>query len=202
MHSASGISRKVQPPPMPRPRLVPFTSASRVPLPHSPASSTDSGNGTPERQLSQRAKVVKGGEAHSSGDELSVGYHYVQALGANPTEAAPSTFTVSTNMRSSFSSLQSDPRSSLSDGTFKTVIRAGERFKFSIPLKVSSGQVSQMEARLSSGRMLPHFLHVDFSSRRSVAEMYGVPSTEDVGELDIIIYDGNMWAAQVSLQVI
>ncbi|KAG6812751.1 hypothetical protein H0H92_000797 [Tricholoma furcatifolium] len=71
-----------------RPRLVPFTSASRVPVPRQPPGLQEDGRRMAKRVNSQTAKVwrrngeglVKG----NSNDELKMGLHYVQSLGADP----------------------------------------------------------------------------------------------------------------------
>ncbi|KAG6821185.1 hypothetical protein H0H93_004005 [Arthromyces matolae] len=69
-----------------RPRLVPFTSASRVPVPHRPSSPSGPRyeGATTKRVNSQSAKVwrrepLKGG----SNDDLKMGLHYVESLGAD-----------------------------------------------------------------------------------------------------------------------
>ena len=68
-----------------RPRLVPFTSAARVPIPRRPSSPLlDRGSPTSRRVASQSAKVWKSGSpqtSNSDGDELRMGLHYMQSLG-------------------------------------------------------------------------------------------------------------------------
>ncbi|KAF8074992.1 hypothetical protein FPV67DRAFT_608940 [Lyophyllum atratum] len=84
-------------PPLPtdsRPRLVPFTSATRVPVPRRPSSppglqNNSKGASPSKRVVSQTAKVwkknLKDGMAKGgSSDELKMGLHYVQSLGADP----------------------------------------------------------------------------------------------------------------------
>ncbi|KAG6866560.1 hypothetical protein C0991_002045 [Blastosporella zonata] len=73
-----------------RPRLVPFTSASRVPVPHRPSPpglERDDGSSS-KRVNSQKAKVwrrePKEGTRKGSSDELKMGLHYVQSFGAEP----------------------------------------------------------------------------------------------------------------------
>ena len=118
---ASGFSLQVQAPVpgMPaavetaRPRLVPFTSATRVPVPKMPSSffspeldGAKSGEGRGEaapgktkRVASQMAKVFRGQHAQAaalpaaeSADELSTGIEYVRALGDDGRDSlAPST---------------------------------------------------------------------------------------------------------------
>jgi axial budding pattern protein 2 len=89
-----------------RPRLVPFTSAARVPVPKMPSTTFDpaheqsvAGNvmGRTKRVPSQTAKVFRSVSTEkrfsqlegAPGDELSVGIEYVRALGNN--EVSPST---------------------------------------------------------------------------------------------------------------
>ncbi|KAG6886215.1 hypothetical protein C0993_010777 [Termitomyces sp. T159_Od127] len=95
MHSGRSTSGKsfITEPPIAagvRPRLVPFTSASRVPIPHCPSSpSLDCNGGSANKRVnSQSAKVWRReprGELGkgSSNDELKMGLHYVQSLGAD-----------------------------------------------------------------------------------------------------------------------
>lgn len=91
--SASGKSFITEPPIAAgaRPRLVPFTSASRVPAPHRPSSpSLEYDNKLANKRVnSQSAKVWRREprgklEKGSSSDELEMGLHYVQSLGADP----------------------------------------------------------------------------------------------------------------------
>ncbi|KAG6857457.1 hypothetical protein H0H87_003524 [Tephrocybe sp. NHM501043] len=91
--SVSGRSFVAEPPTVAggRPRLVPFTSASRVPVPHRPSSPPGierDGGSSSKRVNSQKAKVwrrdPKDGTGKGSSDELKMGLHYVQSLGADP----------------------------------------------------------------------------------------------------------------------
>ncbi|KAF9052265.1 hypothetical protein BDZ89DRAFT_1107574 [Hymenopellis radicata] len=205
VRSAISITSDIQP--SMRPRLVPFTSATRVPLPHMSVSSpTDSPD---VRQLSL---MVFGKSV--SGDELTMGIHYVRALGVDrrvgPTA---STLTVSTNVRSSFSSLESSQHGHGHPGleTVKMVARAGERFKFRVaidppsPVSTSTGSsIRRLRARLMTGDSLPRFLHADLNGRKNVGavEFYGVPSAGDVGELEVGIFEGAVCVGRVDLEVI
>ena len=88
-----------------RPRLVPFTSAARVPVPKMPSTTFDSvqdrsvaGNiqGKTKRVTSQMAKVFRSVSTEkrfsqaegAPGDDLSVGIEYVRALGGGNDEAS------------------------------------------------------------------------------------------------------------------
>lgn len=71
-----------------RPRLVPFTSASRVPVPHH-ADSPPGHISSNKRVISQTAKVWKadlkdGGANGETLDELKMGLHYAESLGVEP----------------------------------------------------------------------------------------------------------------------
>ncbi len=216
VRSAISITSDIQP--SMRPRLVPFTSATRVPLPHmSGLSPTDSPDGvidTSQRVASQTA-LVDGVRKSVSGDELTMGIHYVRALGVDPrvVGTTASTLTVSTNVRSSFSSLESSQHGHghPSLETVKMVARAGERFKFRVaidppsPVSTSSGSsIRRLRARLMTGDSLPRFLHADLNGRKNVGavEFYGVPSARDVGELEVGIFEGAVCVGRVDLEVI
>ncbi|KAG6891209.1 hypothetical protein C0995_008461 [Termitomyces sp. Mi166 len=96
IHSGRSVSGKsfITEPPIAagaRPRLVPFTSASRVPVPHRPSSPSheNDGGSSAKRVNSQSAKVWRrepkdGLGKGGSSDELKMGLHYVQSLGADP----------------------------------------------------------------------------------------------------------------------
>ncbi|SJL03459.1 uncharacterized protein ARMOST_06815 [Armillaria ostoyae] len=204
-----------------RPRLVPFTSATRVPVPSMSVTSPDSPESSfegPQRVASQKAFVEKqartpfsGVKKSGSGDELAIGIHYVHALGAeNPVNTAGSTLTVSTNVRSSFSSLESshDGHQTGEIEAVKMVARAGERFKFRIALEATSpgsyGGSRSLQARLVSGQKLPKFLHVDLNLRRGsgAVAFYGVPSAADIGEFDAGVYDGDVCVGRLYLEII
>ncbi|KAG7093553.1 hypothetical protein E1B28_007223 [Marasmius oreades] len=183
-----------------RPRLVPFTSATRVhvlqTLASSPESSTVSSIGS-TRVTSQTAATNMWKEAadaptqaitqSGSGDELSEGMHFVRALGADQApEAHPSTLTVSTNFRSSFSSLDSSTHGHGSEGkVVRMIVRVGEQFKFHVPLVGERKESRGLEAKLMSGKRLPAFLRVDYGNGTNNVEFYGLPGVKDFGDLDI-----------------
>lgn len=201
-----------------RPRLVPFTSSSRVPVPQTSPISPDgsqSSHGLSARVASQKARICKNGDDQvptDSRDDLSMGIHYVRELGSSrPVNTAPSTLTVSTNVRSSFSSIGSlpqGPANGRSDEAVKMLVRAGEQFKFRVSLRFpspASNKHRKLSARLSSGGVLPRFLHVDLNSnrRQEAVEFYGVPSQRDTGELDVGVYssEDGVCVARVILEI-
>ncbi|KAK1222104.1 polarity establishment/cellular polarization [Marasmius sp. AFHP31] len=208
-----------------RPRLVPFTSSTRVPIPQMSVSSPDPSDGgasiASARVTSQTATTTMWGDAvdvpqtptkSGSGDELSMGIHYVRALGGDPNghavEADPSTLTVSTNWRSSFSSLDSSTNGDGAEGkALRMIIRVGEQFKFRVPLLGGANEERALEAKLTNGKRLPGFLRVDLGDEKTGAvEFYGLPGVKDIGELDVrICVKGDMEGvclARVLLQIV
>ncbi|KAF7370655.1 Importin N-terminal domain-containing protein [Mycena sanguinolenta] len=145
-----------------RPRLVPFTSAARVPVPRVPSLSVEEPSGSPSRRVtSQRAVVLKedGVNRSPTADELSVGIHYVRSLGHPDVNPDPSTPTVSTHVRSSYSSLESSHHGHAAAGIMRTLVRTGEKFNFRVPVSLYSAasykRVRKLEAKLMSGKPLP-----------------------------------------------
>ncbi|KAH9846208.1 hypothetical protein C2E23DRAFT_744614 [Lenzites betulinus] len=177
-----------------RPRLVPFTSATRVPVPKLPtsffspdpnepvAAPTPEGAG-PKRVASQMAKVFRnvGGAAPPppAEDELSTGIEYVRALG-------------------------DDGRSLASRGVApvpRMLARVGERFRYRVTTTAATTLTGDkpvlLVARLTSGRPLPRFMKADFNAvpsgtgarvERRVVELSGTPIGAEVGELEIGVY--------------
>ncbi|KAJ7760497.1 hypothetical protein B0H16DRAFT_1532492 [Mycena metata] len=180
-----------------RPRLVPFTSATRVPIPRVPSLSVEDPSGSPSRRVtSQRAMVLKedGIKRSPTADELN-----------------PSTPTVSTNLRSSFSSLESSHHGHASAGSLmRTLVRAGERFKFRVAVSLYSAtsykKGRKLEAKLMSGKPLPKFLHVDLNGNKhsGAVEFYGVPGPRDLGEFNIAVYtvDDGACVGRVVVEVV
>ncbi|KXN86597.1 Axial budding pattern protein 2 [Leucoagaricus sp. SymC.cos] len=171
-----------------RPRLVPFTSSTRVPVPSLSPNAGPSTMGLPitdsffadgKRITSQKAKIMKMPASSQgtkemkrsgSGDELRMGLHYVQALGADNQIGTVTSPGVSSNVRSSFSSLESsNPGHKPSTGTpteKRVVVTPGQKFKFT--------------------------LHVDLNGieTRGTAEVSGESTKEDVGVITFGIYAG------------
>ncbi|RDB23344.1 Axial budding pattern protein 2 [Hypsizygus marmoreus] len=169
-----------------RPRLVPFTSASRVPVPQRPPSPLGprKENSPSKRVASQTAKVWRRESSSpdamgdlpqsTSGDELKMGLHYMQSLGSEQKVDLP------------------PPRdaAATSEAGLKTLVRSGERFRFRVPIP-SSTRSRKLEVKLVSGRPLPKFLHVDMSGVKinGAIELYGAPAFGDIAELTVGVYD-------------
>ncbi len=218
-----------------KPRLVPFTNSTRVPVPMPQIVAmgvpTPQGGGfTSNRITSQRAKVCKvdsqGTGAvvelasaptvnrSSTGDELSMGMHYVRTLGveqltvqrgagAGATGSSPTT----SNLRSSFTSLESSgplgrgerwgDEGAAARGRALQVPRAGA---------CGGGKAKGYYVKLTSGQALPKFVQLDLSgiAAKGVIEMSGVPTPRDIGEMTVGIYaehDGSC-AASVIIEVV
>lgn len=161
-----------------RPRLVPFTSSNRVPVPRIP--SGDNGNltanyGNPaglKRIASLSAEVEgKGSREEDLGS-------YVRAFGMDaPDDAVPS-----------FSSLVSSQTSvTTKSRPARFLARVGERFLFTIRVTEMADTV---DVRPVSGGQLPRFIHVNRTAgnKKNVVQLWGLPAAEDEGELEIGIY--------------
>ncbi|KAF7309753.1 MFS domain-containing protein [Mycena indigotica] len=188
-----------------RPRLVPFTSATRVPMPRTPPEEEDP-SGSPSRRVpSQKAVVLKESVRNSAADELSVGIHYVRTLGGD--QDGQMTPTTSTHGRSSFSSPESshlvhEPSSNM----LKAVqIRVGETFK--LPVAVPDYVATRkLEAKMIPGRTWPDFLQVDLNAHKhgDEVELYGCPAMRHVGEYRIGIYtvEDHSCVSRVDLRIV
>ncbi|KAG1864848.1 hypothetical protein F4604DRAFT_1882030 [Suillus subluteus] len=190
-----------------KPRLKQFTNSSRVPPPRSPSSNQTTLDVSPgtRRIASQTAKVYQDGRDahHASIDELRMGMHYVRTLGEG-----------SSNVRSvsdeSFSSLASSQPVGV--GTENTVsrfiVRTGEKFKFRIPMKSINGTYRKLEAKLMSGQALPHFLQLELkghgSNDKRVVEFYGIPTEQDLGEIQVGVFnaEGGECLAKVIVEIV
>ncbi|KAJ7623268.1 hypothetical protein FB45DRAFT_1061211 [Roridomyces roridus] len=150
-----------------------------------------SGSSGSRRVPSQKAVVLKNGVDKSpTADDLSMGIHYVRSLGGDP-----STPTVSSNHRSSFSSLESSHEGHAAVGSvMRTLVRAGEKFKFRVDVSLYSAasytKPRKLEAKLMSGKPLPKFLHVDLNGNKhaGAVEFYGAPGARDLGEFNVGVY--------------
>lgn len=210
-----------------RPRLVPFTSSTRVPVPSlSPNAGTNT-TGLPvvdsfftggQRIASQRARIVRmpgpgedaGSVKKSGSDELRMGLRYVQALGADNQLGAVASPGVSSNVRSSFSSLESSNvghKGPLGTPTEKRVlVTPGQKFKFlvrippvSIAARAQGTTTSttpvilprEYNVKIISGQPLSQ-LHVDLNGieTRGMAEVTGESTKEDIGVITFGIYAG------------
>jgi axial budding pattern protein 2 len=201
-----------------KPRLVPFTSSTRVPVPN-----PDGGGFTGNRIASQRAKVCKAEfkdevegsriNASATADELSMGLHYVRSLGAdqlavNNREGNGSSPALS-NMRSSFTSLESSHVGYKSEdglSVTRVLVRAGERFKFRIPISLLSAAGETCSIRLTSGQSLPKFIQSELScvATKELLELSGLATFRDLGEFNIGIFKETDGAclARIVLEVV
>ncbi|KIY45022.1 hypothetical protein FISHEDRAFT_67257 [Fistulina hepatica ATCC 64428] len=178
-----------------RPRLVPFTSATRVPVPSS-MDSADRLFGSLSSEGGRRVTSHKA-ELYKTGADQSV-------------RTTPSTLTVSTNMRSSFSSLESSHQGHGSGGPPRMLVRTGERFKFKVPVQMTNnattttGRATRLTAKMVNGQPMPKFLHMDLDSSRhnGNVEFYGSPITLNIGVYDVGIFRGAERVGQVVIDVV
>ena len=200
-------------------RLVPFTNASRVPVPDLPASLVAGradersdgvavGGRSKKRVTSQIANISNEPPRGQGPDELSVGMRYVRALGEDKEAGTLRIHSTS----DSFSSLESShrARSSLGSGMSagmrqqnerqRVLIRAGERFRFRVHIMSAATESQSAKprtymARQISGQPLPEFLNADFDAhegrRKDTVKFWGIPRREDVGEVSIGVFGGD-----------
>ena len=161
-----------------RPRLVPFTSSSRVPVPRIP--SGENGNLTAEYRNPAGLKRIASLSAEVEGKasrEEDIG-SYVRAFGMDaPDNAVPS-----------FSSLVSSQTSvTTKSRPARFLARVGERFLFTIHV---AEMAEMVDVRLVSGGQLPRFVHVNrmAGNKKNVVQLWGLPATADRGDLEIGIY--------------
>ncbi|KAJ3571830.1 hypothetical protein NP233_g3505 [Leucocoprinus birnbaumii] len=214
-----------------RPRLVPFTSSTRVPIPVLSPNAGPSTAGMPvadsffadgKRITSHKAQIMKlpapaagrsGMKQSGSAEELRMGLHYVQALGADTKSPKDVTSPgVSSNVRSSFSSLESSSagqnKASAGAPTEKrVVVTPGQKFRFlvrippvSIAARAQGTTASsstpvilprEYNVKIISGQPLSQ-LHVDLNGieTKGSAEVMGESTREDIGVVTFGIYAG------------
>jgi len=161
-----------------RPRLVPFTSSSRVPVPRIPFGDNGSlaaNYGSPAglKRIASLSVEVEG----KGSREEDLG-SYVRAFGMDTTD----------NAIPSFSSLVSSQTSvTTKNRPAKFLARIGERFLFTIHVAEMTDTV---DVRLVSGGQLPRFVHVNRMGgiSRNIVQLWGLPAIGDEGELEIGIY--------------
>ncbi|TFK29741.1 hypothetical protein FA15DRAFT_684616 [Coprinopsis marcescibilis] len=204
--STSYLSHENQPDPpegpLTRPRLVPFTSSTRVPVPRVPSMVGNPSSGGPvpvlniakSRITSQRAKIFNGkngglkadaGDAlrkSNSGDDLSMGLHYVRSLGAE-----------------SPSSGEENAKANTTKEVTRYVVRAGEKFHIRLQLAVTA---TKLEVRQMSGLDLPKFMDVDVSGAKGMVEFTGIALSRDLGEVTIGVYAEKECVSKIILEVI
>ncbi|KAF4569762.1 hypothetical protein EYR40_008741 [Pleurotus pulmonarius] len=197
-------------PPATRPRIVPFTSSTRVPVPRIPTGSGKEG-GKSRRIPSQKAQIVHDTEKSGSGDDLSLGIHYVRALGADQRTVGTNASmpTVSTNARSSFSSLESSHYDHSGPSMQRMLVRAEQKFHFRVPVFLEDSPTTYLQprsltARLASGLPLPKFLRADLRGKQQGSiEFYGTPGPDDIADYDVEIYSGeDKCVARVAVEVV
>ncbi|KAJ3515530.1 hypothetical protein NLJ89_g1706 [Agrocybe chaxingu] len=190
-----------------KPRLVPFTSSTRVPVPQATAVvvGAPGGNFPPKRVASQYAKVCKvdsngvsieeGVNPSGTSDELTMGIHYVRSLGADQLAVNTSSLgggsPVLSNIRSSFTSLESSHLGHRSEkGPMKVLVRTGEKFKFRVPIVSTGGKGKGYYVKQISGQPLPKFIHPDLNGigNKGVLELSGVATFKDIGDVSIGVY--------------
>ncbi|KAL1684220.1 hypothetical protein EV122DRAFT_200433 [Schizophyllum commune] len=181
-----------------RPRLVPF-KASRVPVPPmDPVAKRADGKGNRVTSYTAELHPKPSDVTKSpSGDDMSRALQYVEGLGADQRTigTAHSMLTVSTNVRSSFSSLESSHEGHADGGVprgQRLLWSAGQRFKTKVPVQVKPVKGLQLDAKLTSGQPLPRFMHadLDFGKHRGAVEITGTPMSTDAGEYEVGIYVG------------
>jgi axial budding pattern protein 2 len=164
-----------------RPRLVPFTSSSRVPVPRIPPG--DNGNLTADYGSPAGLKRIASLSAEIEGKgsrEEDLG-SYVRAFGMDPPD----------NAVPSFSSLVSSQASvTTKSRPARFLARIGEKFLFAIHVAEMSETV---DVRLVSGEQLPRFIHVNRmgGNKKNVVQLWGLPAIGDEGELELGIYTSN-----------
>lgn len=161
-----------------RPRLVPFTSSSRVPVPRIPYGDTgnltvDYGNPAGLKRIASLSVEVEG----KGSREEDLG-SYVRAFGMDPPDNAVSSFS---SLVSSQTSVTTKTRPA------RFLARVGERFLFTVHVAEMADMV---DVRLVSGGQLPRFVHVNRMAgiNKNVVQLWGLPAVGDEGELEIGIY--------------
>lgn len=203
--SVSGLSYASlpSPPSTGRPRLVPFTSSSRVPRlsvlsSPCPINAGDNAAWAASRVTSQRATLMSTDVRVSQ--DWSLGVHYVRALGEDRARSdqssASSTFDAALSVTNARQSRYSSGSFSLASSKYtardvagmvpRILTRTGEQFKFCIPAVGSDA--ATLTVRLLSGNPLPDFMRANTASG-SVAEVRGTPRKGDVGEVRLGVFD-------------
>ena len=176
---------------MVRPRLVPFTSSTRVPVPSPSAGPNtvgmpvaDSFFADGKRITSHKAQIVKipatgaGGVKRSgSVDELRMGLHYVQALGGD-NQGAMTSPGVRSNVRSSFSSLESSNVGKNKNSTGaptekRVVVTPGQKFKFIVRIPpITIAARAQGTVTSTTPVILPHEYNVKIISGQPLSQLH------------------------------
>ncbi|KAM5544509.1 hypothetical protein V8D89_002169 [Ganoderma adspersum] len=174
-----------------RPRLVPFTSAARVPVPKLPSSSffapdaaSPSLEGSKTRRVaSQMAKVFRNAAMAEPADAMAASAppatdgdgDGLQVVGQPDGEGERSLVVSSSSIESPQLDKGKRPGGARPPPIPRMLARTGERFRFRVPVAVSgsgppkrgagagagSSSKGGLEARLVSGKPLPRFIKVD-----------------------------------------
>ena len=189
-----------------RPRVVQFTSSSRVPVPKVPSDvmlrHDAPVTGRTTRVASQIAMVCNSDEPKRQGsmDGLNLGMHYVNTLGEKLEDATIS------------SSNSSTPKigQGKENAAVRRVVKAGEKFSIEVKLATQSSDYRKLEAKLASGEATPTFLHLEAMSYGSsdalkrTVEFYGVPVRADIGEysVEVLEEENGKRVAKLVIQVV
>ena len=180
-------------PAMVRPRLVPFTSSTRVPVPSISPSTGPSAADMPvadsffadgRRITSHKAQIVKapvtgagGVKKSGSADELRMGLHYVQALGGD-NQGLITSPGVKSNVRSSFSSLESsvvgkNKKSTGAPTEKRVVVTPGQKFKFIVRIPpISIAARAQGTVSSTTPVTLPREYNVKIISGQPLSQLH------------------------------
>ncbi|KAF5338346.1 hypothetical protein D9611_012509 [Ephemerocybe angulata] len=185
-----------------RPRLVPFTSSTRVPVPRVSSlvptgddfAGAQANNLAKTRIASQRAKIYKEPNGDDipfadtsrksiSADDLSMGLHYVQSLGNNDQTTAA----------------ERPSAASAGHEATRYVVRTGEKFhiRVQIPTTTRYLQIQQV-----SGLALPSFLQFDANGAKGIVEFTGTALSRDLGALNVGIYADKECILRVMIEVV
>ena len=161
-----------------RPRLVPFTSSSRVPVPRIPSGDNGSLTANYGKLAGLKRIASLSVEVEGKGSREEDLGSYVRAFGMDATD----------NAVPSFSSLVSSQTSvTTKNRPARFLARVEERFLFTIHV---AEMVDMVDLRLVSGGQLPRFVHVNRMAgiSKNVVQLWGLPAIGDEGELEIGIY--------------
>lgn len=183
VNSVGGTSYQSESPAAPgeRPRVVPFKSSTRVPVPKLPSNQATTVHQHSSRVVSQSAAIVDNNRP-ASVDGMNLGMHYVNALGEELTSS-------DLELNEEMARFVVDGK-----GNTKTIVPQGKEFKLQVNIPREISDKVELEARLMSGEPLPAFMQLDLKSSspgvglgRSI-QLYGVPHASEVGEYVIGIY--------------
>lgn len=180
VNSVGGASYQSESPTAPggRPRVVPFKSSTRVPVPKLPSNQAVAGHQRSNRVVSQSAAILND-KRPLSADGMNLGMHYVNALGEE---------SASTELNGEHVRFVVDGK-----GNTKTTVPPGKEFNIQVNIPREISEKCELEARLMSGEPLPSFMQFDHKGSDEgvgrAVELYGIPRADQVGgEYTIGIY--------------